>query len=141
MKKIKNESLLFFYQLAYLTSENEYSLVFEYQINDIPRILFTADSVISIPYAYSDEIIITAPHHGSKSNRLVYTSIHGKNLIWIRSDRPSFSRPCVEFKNLTKKYCLSCTATNPVKREEIIFKFENGRWNYSKGIKCNCNQF
>jgi hypothetical protein len=138
MKRIRNNNLNFFYQLAYLTSENEHSLVFEYYIDKLPRILFTADSIISIANPYTSQIIVTAPHHGSHSNRQVYSTIKGTDLIWIRSDRPSFTRPCQDFLHLKKKYCLSCTKKHPIQREEIIFEYDKGQWKYLKGQLCNC---
>ena len=138
MKKIKNNDIKYFLQLAYLTSENIHSLVFEYQIETIPRILFTADSIVSIP-PYTAQIIVTVPHHGSKSNKQVYSGINnGENLIWIRSDRPSYSRPCNEFLQLKNKYCLSCTKTHPIRREKISFELIGGQWKYISGLQCNC---
>lgn len=138
MRRISNNSLKFFYQLAYLTSENEYSLVFEYYIEGTPRILFTADSNVSIANPYTNQILVTAPHHGSKSNCQVYNNIKGTDIIWIRSDRPSFTRPCQNFLSLRNKYCLSCTKKHPIQREELIFKFDKGQWKHIKGQKCNC---
>ena len=137
-KKIKNNNLIYFLQLAYITSENEHSLVFEYHIDNSPRILFTADSLISIPNPYTNQIIVTAPHHGSNSNRQVYNNVKGSDIIWVRSDGPSFTRPCQEFLNLSNKYCLSCTKKYPIKREEIIFEWDNGQWNNLKGQSCKC---
>ena len=138
MKKVRNDDLSNFIKLVYITSENRHSLVFEYQIENVPRVLFTADSLISIPKPYADQIIITAPHHGSESNSQVYSQINGGNLIWIRSDRPSFTRPCSEFLKLESKYCLSCTKTHPIKREKISFEFSKNVWTRISGICCNC---
>jgi len=139
MKGMKNQNLISFFQLAFITSENKHSLVFEYLIDRIPRILFTADSLISITIPYSHQIIVTAPHHGSHSNSQVYNNVKGEDLIWVRSDRPSFTRPCDNFLNLNTKYCLSCTKKHPVQRGKIIFKFNNGKWNNCKGQLCKCN--
>lgn len=136
-KRITNNNLTFFYQLAYLTSENEHSLVFEYYIEEAPRILFTADSLVSIRNPYTNQILVTAPHHGSDSNKQVYKNITG-DIIWIRSDRPSFKRPCQDFLSLKNKYCLSCTKKHPIQREELIFEFKNGQWTHIKGQKCGC---
>lgn len=137
-KKIKNNDLSYFLKLAYITSENEHSLVFEYHINNLPRILFTADSLISIPQPYKNQIIVTAPHHGSNTNSKVYSNIKGKDIIWVRSDSPSYRRPCQDFLNLKKKYCLSCTKKHSINREEIIFVYDKGKWKYLKGQLCKC---
>jgi len=140
MKRIYNNNLILFLKLVYLTSENEHSLVFEYQIDKIPRILFTADSLISISAPYTNQIIVTAPHHGSYSNRQVYSSIKGSDILWVRSDRPSSNRPCQDFLNLKNKYCLSCTKQHPIKRREIIFKYREGKWINLGGEKCECEK-
>lgn len=138
MKRISADNLTFFYQLAYLTSENKHSLVFEYHIENIPRILFTADSNISIANPYANQILVTAPHHGSHSNKQVYENIKGGDIIWIRSDRPSFTRPCQDFLKMKNKYCLSCTKKHSIQKEQLIFTFNNGQWTRVKGQKCNC---
>ena len=137
-KKITNTDPIKFLQLLYLTSENKHSLVFEYFIGGKPRILFTADSNISINHKYENQILVTAPHHGSESNNQVYKNIKGEQIIWVRSDRPSFSRPCPSFLERNEKYCLSCTKKGTIQREEIIFQFKKGNWKYKKGLKCEC---
>jgi hypothetical protein len=136
-KKIRDDRFDYFLQLAYLTSENEYSLVFEYHINDIPRILFTADSIPNSNF-YTEQIIVTAPHHGSDSNRQAYENIKGNDIIWVRSDRPSFKRPCKKFLDLSNKYCLSCTKNYPIKSKKISFKYNNRQWEHLEGQRCQC---
>lgn len=135
MKKVKDD-LLAFFQLAYLTSQNIHSLSFEYHIDGNPRILFTADSIINPNKAY-DDAIITAPHHGAESNKIVYQNVRGNNLIWIRSDRHSSKRPCADFLALSDKYCLRCTKDSVSKREEEIeFHLLHNKWTKIKGINC-----
>ncbi len=129
-----------FFKLLYLTNENKYSLVFEFNKENIPIITFSADSDFSFTngISYNNNIIVTAPHHGSKSNKIVYNKIKGNEIIWIRSDRKSRKRPCQEFKNLNDKYCVTCTKKNY--KKEVFFEFDTNRnkWTYKTGLKCKC---
>jgi hypothetical protein len=136
LKKVKRDDLQSFLKLAYLTSENRHSLVFEYVVEDQPKILFTADSIIDKLRGYSESIIVTAPHHGSDSNKETYKNINGNNIIWVRSDRPSGKRPCTEFLSLNEKYCLTCTKDQKVESEEVVFELRSNVWEYVKGKKC-----
>lgn len=122
----------------YLTTVNEFSLAFEFYYNDIPVVRFSADSGCTCQkQPYVNDIIITAPHHGSDDpkNVNVYNSINGNNIIWVRSDFINKKRPGKAFKNLTNKYCLRCNH-NSVKESEIIFEYKHNTWNNKKGIKC-----
>lgn len=129
-----------FFKLLYLTNENKFSLVFEFYSEDKPIITFSADSDFSflVSKTYVNNIIVTAPHHGSESNAIVYQKISGDNIIWIRSDRKNKQRPCLDFKKLSDKYCLSCAVKNH--KSEICFEYDfvNSKWNWIKGIKCDC---
>jgi hypothetical protein len=129
-----------FFKLLYLTNENKYSMVFEYLKEDKPIITFSADSDYSFTtgLAYKNNIIVTAPHHGSESNNIVYKKIKGSEIIWIRSDRKSRKRPCQDFKDLNNKYCLACAIKNH--KAEICFEFNDKslKWVCKKGSKCNC---
>ncbi|WP_333820282.1 MBL fold metallo-hydrolase [Ohtaekwangia sp.] len=138
MKKVKGNDLLSFYKLAYLTSQNKHSLIFEYLNNSKPIALFTADATIDNQRLYKDQIIVTAAHHGAESNKIIYKNIQG-NLIWVRSDRPSSKRPCQSFLDLSDKYCLRCTKQKTGKKEEeIVFEFKNQNWTKISGLKCDC---
>lgn len=111
---IRNNSLQNFFYLLYLTSENKYSLVFEYLKDSQPIVLFTADSDLSFldnkMLLYKDSIIVTAPHHGSESNSQAYSLIVGNNITFVRSDRKASKRPRDTYKGLqANKYCTSCT--------------------------------
>jgi len=138
--KIDKVSVNNFFKLLYLTNENKYSMVFEFCMENKPIIIFSADSDFSFTngLSYKNNIIVTAPHHGSESNKIVYNKITGDEIIWIRSDRKSRKRPCQDFKNLNDKYCLSCSIKNH--KEEICFEFNstNNKWKWKKGLKCNC---
>lgn len=129
-----------FSSLLFLTIENKFSLVFEFYNDDKPIITFSADSDFSFlgSKTYYNNIIVTAPHHGSENNSIVYKKIIGDNIIWIRSDRKNRNRPCLDFKNLSDKYCLSCSVKNH--KEEICFDyiFSKNLWNWKRGMKCDC---
>lgn len=137
VNKLRNTLALAF--ALHLTVENEYSLVFEYLKNDIPIIRFSADSDCECGNSpYNNSIIITAPHHGSEANANVYTAFENENVIWVRSDCESHSRPCKEFKSMNTKYCLACY--NGPQKCEICFKYNKKakQWKYQQGNKCMC---
>ncbi len=139
IQHIKNTEA--FAMCLYLSKENEYSLVFEYLKNDIPIIRFSADSDCECQsQPYIDNIIITAPHHGSKNNVKVYGEIQGNDIIWVRSDTVSDSqgRPCDVFKSMTKKYCLACNQFNF--ESEICFEYSpwDRQWHHVHGKECRC---
>lgn len=129
-----------FFKLLYLTNENKYSMVFEFIKDNKPIITFSADSDFSFTngLSYQNNIIVTAPHHGAESNRIVYNKITGNDIIWVRSDRKSKERPCNDFKNLNDKYCLACSTKNH--KGEVCFEFDSkiNTWIWKKGLKCKC---
>ena len=95
------------------------------------------DNQSVMPY---DNVIITAPHHGSDDpyNVKVYNALQcSGNETWVRSDSKSKARPCKEFKNKKKRYCLTC-GIRSCGLQELIFKFMNGRWINMNGILCKC---
>ena len=127
-------------RLIKLTEENIYSLLFEYTKNDVPLIRFSADSnsTCQSVYPYFENIIVTAPHHGSAANANVYNSIQGNDIIWVRSDRMYYKRPCQEFKQQQNKYCLACQRFNFI--SEICFEYNTWykKWDYIRGERCRC---
>ena len=130
-----------FLQALTLTEENEYSLVFEYLKNDIPVVRFSADSdcICQSVDSYQNNIIVTAPHHGSDANATVYNNLNGNDIIWIRSDRKSSKRPCGTFKGLKNKYCGACYSKNI--KSEICFEYNDTKkcWCYCSGHSCSCS--
>ena len=138
IKKPKN-LVAYFYALS-LTKENRYSLVFEYTKKKIPLIRFSADSNSTCQSVspYKENIIVTAPHHGSCANSVVYRRLKGDDIIWVRSDERSDKRPCPEFKNQPNKYCLACNKYNFV--SEICFEYNpwDQKWHYIRGEQCRC---
>lgn len=140
VKKLKN-TLAYLYALT-LSKENKNSLVFEYVKNTIPIIRFSADSnsiCQSIPI-YHENIIVTAPHHGSKANANVYKAIQGDDIIWVRSDslKKTQGRPCADFKSKMNKYCLACKSNNFI--SEVCFEYDHGQklWRNVHGELCRC---
>ncbi len=123
-----------------LTKVNKYSLVFEYYNEDVPIIRFSADSdnTCQSKSPYPKNIIVTAPHHGSDANTIVYKQLDGDKIIWVRSDRKSSKRPCCDFKCLNVKYCLACQRNNFI--SEICFEYDilRKRWVNISGQQCWC---
>lgn len=138
VRKVKDE--VSFLKMLTLTEENKHSLVFEFTKNDIPIVRFSADSdccCMSVK-SYTNNIIVTAPHHGSEANDIVYKNLKGDGIIWVRSDRKSQKRPCATFKKLSKKYCLACCEKNFKARVSFNYDFSQNRWKYLNGNKCSC---
>ena len=137
--RMPKSSVAYMYLLC-LTEENKHSLVFEYIKKGVPLIRFSADSDCTCQsvYPYRENIIVTAPHHGSDANAIVYKTIHGDDLIWVRSDKKSNKRPCAEFKSRKNKYCLACKQYNF--KTEICFEYnsELKRWDFVSGEQCRC---
>lgn len=128
-----------FYRALSLTETNHLSLTFEYYTNGEPIIRFSADSDCTCQsMLYKNNIIITAPHHGSEANSNVYQCIKGNDIIWVRSDRKSRIRPCDTFKKLASKYCLACANRNA--KSEISFRYNRmqKKWIHLSGMHCNC---
>lgn len=136
IKKLKGVKE-FIYALT-LTDENKYSLVFEYAEEGTPIVRFSADSDCTCQSVtpYLDNIIITAPHHGSEANQNVYNQIRGQNIIWVRSDRKSRKRPCAAFKSKANRYCLACRNRNF--KTELRFEYDGNRWQHITGNSCTC---
>lgn len=134
------DTVVAFAMVLHLSSENKHSLVFEYFKNHIPIIRFSADSDYPCQSNfYRENIIVTAPHHGSKHNANVYGAIQGDDIIWVRSDRiSSQGRPCYEFKTMKNKYCLACDKYNFV--SEICFEYNpwDKHWRHVCGEQCRC---
>jgi hypothetical protein len=143
IKQIKGP-VTYFYALS-LSKENRYSLVYEYWKNRIPVIRFSADSRITCQSQsrYKENIIVTAPHHGSAANAVVYKKLQGDDIIWVRSDTVTGGtgtkpRPCDAFQSMKNKYCLACEAFNFI--SEICFEYDpcHKKWQHIRGEQCRC---
>jgi len=112
--------------LTTLTEINKKSLVFMYENDKCPNILFTADSNLdfySTPIILKDSSIATAPHHGSQANNNAYSKINGKDLIFVRSDQGQIKRPGSGYLSQKNRYCTICrNKTNKLKVEIVQVK-------------------
>lgn len=120
-------------------SKNHESLVFMYENEGIPNIVFSGDSDYYWLWSneksiqVKDSSIVTAPHHGSATGKAAYdtnviyscssTGPTNKDITFVRSDSPSTkgykSRPCIEYRNMISKYCTDC-----VKNKRIILEYD-----------------
>ncbi|WP_439875419.1 MBL fold metallo-hydrolase [Bacillus mycoides] len=128
--------------LDYLTLINRMGLVFKYEKQGFPDVLFTSDSNFVFTgrrgtnqVFLKDESIVTAPHHGSMENQNVYSKVTGKNLIYVRSDEKTTLRPCLAYKTLSVKYCTICK--NSSGHKEVRMKYKKGTWN-TINDPCSC---
>jgi hypothetical protein len=139
MKKIKSNSVLHFLQLYTLTKENKYSLVFLYEKEGVPKILFTADSGLSFckdgKLDYPHQIVVTAPHHGSnnKENERVYDIIDCPDAVYLRSG--SIKQVSNKFEDLDRKVCNNCKKYNLNYQEAKLIHKDN-MWIISSGYVC-----
>lgn len=139
------DNIMAFAMATCLTETNEYSLIFEYCKNGIPIIRFSADSDLTCQsrLPYPENIIVTAPHHGSSHNAIVYNDLNGDDIIWVRSDTVTGGtgnkpRPCDAFKSMKNKYCLACKSFNFI--SEISFEYDpwHKKWQNIRGEQCRC---
>lgn len=126
-------------QALLLTTVNRYSLVFEFCYNDIHVVRFSADSDLYCQSIdpYPNEIIITAPHHGSDKNANVYKNIKGNDIHWVRTYHKKVQVGCAEFLNQNNRYCVKCPLHNN-NPQDVSFYYQNGKWNKTAGMKCKC---
>lgn len=125
------------YKEIFLTPINKKSLVFLYNDEENPNILFSSDSsfdFITSNILLKDGSLVTAPHHGAKENAVVYSKISGNDLVYVRSDKFNTYRPCDEYKSLSNKFCTRC---NSFVEQKVIFELKNGKFN-TKANKCSC---
>jgi hypothetical protein len=131
-----------------LSMANRQSLVFHSpSSSNAPAVLFSADSNFkfkqTIPCSHG--MIITASHHGSKSNSNCYylyenASSKHQNSIWVRSDGCFRSRPGPWYLKIpsTQRYCTRCSPDfkSP---QNIEFNANKSEW-HSSSIACTCGQ-
>jgi len=131
---------LILYHLS-LSNINKYSLVFMYDKDDLPNVLFSADSDLdfySQPVKLKDNSIVTAPHHGSAHNNKAYDKILGNRLIFVRSDRSQLKRPGGGYLKQKRRYCTICRNWTPKQKVELIYdKTKSDFITNSKPCKCD----
>jgi hypothetical protein len=120
--KITKYTPTLFFQKLYLTTINKESLVFLFDKELFPNVLFTADSDLSFCNSINlkDNSIVTAPHHGSMNNDTAYPKILGANLIFVRSDNSQIKRPGQGYLNQSQRYCTICRNLNQKHIVELI---------------------
>ena len=121
-----------------LSKINKYSLVYMHRKNEIPDILFTADSDLSFynnQVTLNDNSIVTSPHHGSSANDMAYPKIAGVNLTFVRSDRSQISRPGKGYLNNKNRVCTICR--NITQKQKVEFNY-NGTLFTTRARACKC---
>jgi hypothetical protein len=127
-----------FLRALYLTTINVESLVFRFETDQHPDILFCADSDFSFttaPITLQDASVVTAPHHGSESCSSAYGLIQGSDLVYVRSDRSQTKRPGATFKKQLHRYCTICRNRGPKQKVEVEYA---GLVPTVVGKKCSC---
>jgi hypothetical protein len=133
-------SKLFFLALYHLSLSdiNKYSLVYLHHKENVPDILFSADSDLNFylqPVALKDNSIITAPHHGSHNNDNAYQKISGNNLIYVRSDRSQQKRPGPGYLSQPQRYCTICR--NYTFKHKVELNYNGSSFN-TNAVACTC---
>ncbi|MGB9756160.1 MAG: MBL fold metallo-hydrolase [Candidatus Bathyarchaeales archaeon] len=131
-----------------LTTVNKHSLVFLSPKDDVsPGVLFAADSDLSFyqTIPWHDQMIITAPHHGSEANRNAYIRFNrgtqGKlSVVWVRSDRRFSRRPGKSYLAVSgDKYCTICRHSGlSTQNVQLAFSKYNIAWQPINTRKCQC---
>lgn len=127
----------------FLTLQNRESLVFDYYGKyGHPIVRFSADSdCVNQSFKPYDNVIITAPHHGSPHNSIVYNNLVFNTVHWVRSGwiKNKGWTPCNDFKNQKNKYCQRCKSVIPeLKPTKIELEFNGNIWIHKSGNKCSC---
>lgn len=132
-----------------LTIDNRESLVFHApeRLNDnVPAVLFTADSDLAFNLNHvsqpSSNVVVTAPHHGSENNTSAYQTIlywaKQSDVLWVRSDCRSKSRPGSSFKSQPKRTCTLCNSSSAPKGA-VRLHANRSRWQRTRGTRwCSC---
>lgn len=127
-------------QFLALTVSNKESLTFVSNQKGEPSVVFSADSDLEgVTLPSLTNPIATVPHHGSESNKCVYTMNALKNATWVRSDMNALKRPCPDFICLKQpKYCTRCR--HAVRPEQcVVFSSNHGSWQPTAATSaCSC---
>lgn len=132
----------------YVSKANKESLVFYSPSKDKSNcVLFSADSDFSFQQPLpklKNNLIITAPHHGSEHNLNAYTRLNSggyitPNTIIVRSDGKFKKRPGTSYLNsISKKICTLCRNPNSQK-QDVIFNFSSSKWVLQNSLVwCKC---
>lgn len=129
--------------LLALTVSNKESLVFWYPPNDKhPGVLFTADSDltgISLP-GQLQNVLATAPHHGSEENAKAYRKVNQKanSVTWVRSDGRYQKRPGQTYLSLASpRFCTLCRSPS-CSKQAVHLVVQGGAWTPQGTRLCQC---
>lgn len=130
-----------------LTTSNKESLVFLAPNEKYPSILFAADSDLGFKQSinWSNGMLITAPHHGSKNNKAAYTRFQNETIndindvIWVRSDMKSKKNPGPSYKQQPKRYCTICNPyPSNIPKQNLVFTINRSNWYPVNTNSCKC---
>lgn len=119
-----------------LTRSNKESLVFiSPKASGHPGVLFTGDSDLSFKseIPWEEVSLITVPHHGSGDNKNAYARFNAEKrnkeeVIWVRSDKNSKSRPDSIFYTVPgERFCTTCKKCH-IYKQPLIFLDKRGKW-------------
>lgn len=138
-----------------LSLANRNSLVFlRHATEDDPGVLFTADSPLRTkekPFPRptglpkSDKrLLVTAPHHGSKSNTAAYSVLSnwlGSNYppLFVQNGGRSVKKTADEFKKARDHQCVRCI-NSPLPPNLVQYKARKNSWNIPSPMSppCTC---
>lgn len=132
-----------------LSKSNKQSLVFYSpgENQGSGSVLFCADSDFSFANSLSglgEVSIVTAPHHGSESNKNVYERLLDENIIKnntivVRSDGKFKKRPGLAYINGSfRRICTLCR--NSKVKQDVVLKLSGIVWARQQGKSwCTCN--
>ncbi len=105
-------------------------------------VLFTSDSDLSgVQLPSMGRPIVTAPHHGSAANKVVYNLVArscSRYPLWVRSDGKFSGRPCQEYLSQSERFCTLCRGQNQPKQPIVFFACHHG-WICDTGVQpCGC---
>lgn len=130
----------------YLTKVNRECLVlYSPPTEGSPSVLFCGDSNLDFRQTLplGENMLITAPHHGSESNAQAYTRLANElagisNATWVRSDSNSKKRPGNSYLSMRgSRYCTLCRGSH-LQKARIRFVARGSNWCPIVARKCHC---
>ncbi len=124
-----------------LSLANKRSLVFSSPADGARSdVLFCADSNLAFELpALSEDLLFTAPHHGSEANAGAYARVkHLSGRVVVRSDANYSQRPGNTYRCEPRAYCTICPGARALKKEAVTLEAENGVWRAVSSRGCAC---
>lgn len=133
-----------------LSVANQRSLVFYSPPSSGGAVLFSADSdLVTTRCPPIEDLLVTAPHHGSETNRNAYATLtplaeQGTRLTLVRSDGRYRKRPGASYLGLpATRFCTICwTSANRSScfpRQAVRVSGSGGSWHSAAGTaSCRC---